>query len=255
LQASAACAPGYEMVVQAGKDGLKDGGASCSACVCDPSVLACGQTVVTTAMGATCASGPCTTTTLEPNGCVSVGDDESCASPDYLSATSPVMGQCVPTGGALDAGVSWTYSTLACGPADGGATCSNGACLPPTPVGGYTCIYSTTQTICPATFPNLFASYTGTTSTLSCSSCTCGSPGGCTTKVFGYSTPCMGQGDGGPIATPPTPLGDCTPRGLILSIKETAPPLPPAAGCPAGGGDLSGSVVPDPQTLTTFCCE
>jgi hypothetical protein len=164
---------------------------------------------------------------------------------------------CTPAAPPATTIVAWKTFGLGCAGAasgscpDHGEVCAAAASTP----GFLTCIYHEGDVDCPgfSLYADQHVLYEGADDTRGCSPCVCGAPegGACSSRVSIYT-------DGACSALLDTVTVDSStecvsvPKGSPLGSKSATVPVYTAEGCPASGGQSTGSIVP--VTPSTFCC-
>jgi hypothetical protein len=238
--------------------------ASCAACVCTPSGVACGTTNV--ACGATCG----VTNDAVGTSCVDFGDAITIDGTSSCSASVPTTtgGSCASSGGgATIPPVSFSKLSRTCvatGGAGGGCAAGN-SCVAVAPTGTHGACVSQAiigSVLCPSGYPHanvVMPTSTSFTDTRACTSCSCTGPNGASCAGSVTLDPALDCAAAGFGAAPITfaANGACNPdlvdaatSFLSGSLQAT---VTSQGSCATDGGAPTGSVTPANQTA--YCCQ
>jgi hypothetical protein len=245
---------------------------TCGGCTCQASTGSCALPAGMTANTAMCGApssgtafdppspwdGSCTTQDAVAGGVQSVTVAPLVVTEDGCVAVPPVVPQNLPKSAA--------FVQSCTGAASGVCPNSGDLCQPALPSKkqdpGATWTYCVQRqgagdeytSKCPTQYPEMFVFAAGYTDTRACSPCTCGLPegSGCSSLVAVYADGACSDEIGSVTALSSGPQCVDMPPASPLGSKAASPPEYEPGTCPAGGGSMTGSLLPD--EAWTLCC-
>jgi hypothetical protein len=245
------------------------GPAQCTACTCgaiqggtcSPPALTCWSGSTTcggtgTDWTVALESGACETPTNLLNG----ANQLSCKVTGAAMVTTP--GSCTPSTVTFPNQGAWGTRVDACGVDQASGSCGAGqVCIPqgPTAANESLCVRYDGVVTCPAGWTTTsLTAYANADDTRACSACTCGDGSTCGDSHYTFydTGTCTTTGTGGSVNVGSNATNGCT--DVTAEIAQNAwsakATLPAVHGtCPPGGGQASGSVMP--QNPVTYCCQ
>jgi hypothetical protein len=246
--------------------------ASCTSCTCGSQTGAkCGAhlSYYTNPCGSTSTGCGAEDFALNAGACQGLGTGNGGCAGRYVQAfqadgLEQATGSCPPSGGAPNgAAPSWNTTAVACAPlsAPPPGACDAGQVCAPAPSSPFKhlCIFASGAQSCPmgSPFATPYVFYTAFDDARACGACSCGVPQNvCSasgTVTFWTAFTCTGASTG-TININNVNASGCLTLPMMSYYSTWAPSSFVLGACPASGGGPTGTVTPNANTATTFCC-
>jgi hypothetical protein len=250
------CPSTFPDIAFQGFNGLSVQNFACNACACNPAVVTCTPADPIFYSDMACIVAPLTI--MQATTCQSLPSPK--VSIRVAKPAVTVASSCIPTGGGVVGPLPtpvWMTAGLGCAPVLKAKGCSDATttCTPPLPAGfDNLCVYKTGDAACPAAFPQKRTYYDNYTDSRACASCACGAPNGaasCTVQTTVFANNDCSGAKSVDVPNDGTCFSANGLTGSSFELKKTVK----TSTCQPSSGAATGSVAPDPLTITTACCK